>query len=137
MFLINTSYKKQMKKLTIKRINRKVAVLLLIIIAVLSMSACGSEKTLSGKYYKENTDDIYIEFDKNSLARLTIEGVGTAVYTYAINPEFSEMVDDEGAVHKTYIVHLSDTNSEAVRKMVYDSKLNVIWEEELGLYRKK
>lgn len=122
---------------------KKAISLFLIVAMCFSVYACGTEAKLSGKYYSEDITGVYYEFDGKSSARLVIEKGGegndmAVSYVYVINDEdVSEMVDQEGAIHKTYVVHISDKSSDAVHKLIFDSKDNIIWDEEIGIFSKK
>ena len=110
--------------------------LVMVICAIFTITSCSSSPKLSGKYYHETLDNVYFEFDGKNNCKL-VTSFNEAHYVYTINDEVHEIEDDQGKIHKTYTVHISDTNSSSVQKLVYDSYTNTILDLELGTFSKK
>lgn len=128
----------KMMNYKVKSIGKRIVLLFLSMCLVISMCACGKSKAPSGKYYSEEFQGVYYEFDGESTCYLVIESNNTRVqYMYAVNEEdVGEIVDDNGQVHKTFIVHLSDTKSISAVKLVYDSYDDAIWDSDIGMFTK-
>ena len=109
---------------------KKFVSMLLVIVMLVSLCACGKPK-LSGKYYWESSSDIYYEFDGKNNGLLYGEGIGYVNYVYTVSNETYEGLDG------IYIVHLSDTNSSAGHKVVWDSNVDSIWDPDVGSFYKK
>ena len=81
---------------------KKLVALLLVVVSLLSLCACSGSAKLRGKYYSDDIDGVYYEFDGDDTCYLTIPGTGKVEYRYVVN-------DDEE--NGTYVIHISDISS--------------------------
>lgn len=114
------------------------ALLLLIMFLLIGMRSCGRSSEPSGKYYSEELDGIYYEFDGKSTCYLYVENGSKRVrYKYVVNKEdVDEVMDKDGDIHKTYVVHITDVNSSGSHRLVFDSHDNAVFDPDFGLFIK-
>lgn len=108
---------------------KKTLSLALAFVLCLSLCACGSKKP-SGKYYWETSSEAYYQFEGNNKCYLYINGgQQSCEYLYTIN----ENDDPEGV----FVIHITDVNSSASHKLIYDANKDSIWDPDLGNFTKK
>lgn len=104
--------------------------LLLALMICLSLCACGTSNSPSGKYYWESANDTYYEFKDSSNCYLVSSSIGRVTYKYVVN-EDSELLEN------TFVIHISDVSSNSSHKLVFDKNNDTIWDPEFGLFSKK
>ena len=107
---------------------KRLIALLLIAACIFGLCACGRSPKLKGKYYSDTIDGVYYEFDGKNTCYLVINSSSKAEYRYTVNKD---------AENGTYVVHISDVNSSASHKLIYDSNKNSVYDFEIGNFSKK
>jgi len=107
---------------------KRLVALLLAVACILGLCACSGAEKLKGKYYSDDIDGVYYEFDGDDTCYLVIPGAGKAECRYVVNE------DEENGI---YVVHISDTNSSSSIKLIYDSNQDSVYDSEFGNFSKK
>jgi len=107
---------------------KRIIALLLVAVCIFGLCACSGFAKLDGKYYSDDIDGVYYEFDGDDTCYLTVPGAGKVEYRYVVNE------DEENG---TYVIHISDTNSSSGHKLIYDSNQDSVYDFEIGNFSKK
>ena len=112
--------------------------LLLIMLLLIGIRSCGRSSEPSGKYYSEEIEGVCYEFVGNSTCYLYNEyGNKRLRYKYVVNKEdVDKVMDKDGDIHKTYVVHITDVDSGDSFRLVFDSHDNAVFDPGLGLFIK-
>ena len=63
---------------------------------------------------------------------MLLDGDGHAKYKYVANKEdVREHLNNDGNIHKAYVIYISDINSNASRRLLFDTYDDVIFETNL------